>query len=100
MLYRAGLLFTLEPGSPFPLLTFVCLFVCCLFRVGTHATVCSWSSEGNLQELVASFQDAGSGNQTQIMRFESRYLHPLRHLADSGPWPLNALDEGMGSINA
>lgn len=45
--------------------------------VGGYIHVTAWVSEDNLQESVLSFHHIGSGNQTQVVKFNRKHLYPL-----------------------
>lgn len=45
-------------------------------------TVHVWSSEGSMQGSLLSFHRMGPWTQNQVIRLDSGYLNPLRHLAD------------------
>jgi hypothetical protein len=57
---------------------------------GACATMCMWRQEDNLQdnlqELILSFHQVGSGFETQVISLGGRYLNPRSPLATLGKW--------------
>lgn len=64
-------------GSPSPLL-YIFYNICACTKAHTF-----WSKD-NFLELLLSFYHVGSGDQTQVVQFDNKYLYLTSHLAALG----------------